>query len=545
MKQAFDYIVIGAGSAGAVVAARLSEDKDVSVLLLEAGGRDNHPLQVMPLAFLKVGQNPNYIWKLETEPEPGLGGRTLDIKRGRTLGGSSSINAQIAIRGNPVDYDLWAQRGLPGWSYADVLPYFRKLETNWRGESQWHGGDGPIRVSPVDHDDMMFDRLKAAAIAAGIPVTEDPNGASQDGLARMESSTGGGERSSTARAYLHPAMQRPNLTILTRAQTLRIIIERGRATGVEVLHEGARKTFHADREIVVSAGAFQSPQILMLSGIGPADHLREVGIAPIHDLPGVGQNLGEHPNMLHVLELNEQRGLTRHLRIDRATAGVAHWFANRGGIYGTNGAAANVFLRTREGLDRPDVQMIIMTVHNAADLWFPGMTAPPTWCFCVRVGALHPQSRGWVKLRSADPFAAPRIRFNMFEVEDDLATMVRGIEASRRMFAQSPLAEMIKGELSPGPDARAPAEIAAAIRANAGHRAHPVGTCRMGVDEGAVVDAQLRVHGIEGLRVADASIMPELPSGNTNLPTIMIGEKAAAMIRGMDASAPDSRAAVA
>ncbi|MFT8245826.1 GMC family oxidoreductase [Roseomonas sp. BN140053] len=531
MRTSFDFIVIGAGSAGAVVASRLSEDPAVSVLLLEAGGPDKHPFQVMPLAFTKVSQSDSVTWTFETEPEPGLGGRSLPIRRGRTLGGSSSVNAQICIRGNPADYDGWAQKGLRGWSYAEVLPYFRKLENSWRGESEFHGVGGPIQVSPVLHEDMLFEPMKQAAIRAGIPFSEDPNGVQQEGISRMEATTGGGERSSTARAYLRPASGRPNLTILTHAPTTRILLDGDRAVAVEYRHRGEPKRAEAAREIVLSAGSYQSPQILMLSGIGPADELREVGVEPLHDLPGVGRNLSEHPNMLNIFGVRDKEGLTKHLRLDRATAAVAQWFATREGAFATNGAAANVFLKTQAGLDRPDVQLICMSVNNSADLWFPGVTAPPTYCFSVRVGALHPDSRGWVKLRSANPDDKPRIRFNMFQVESDLDTMVRGVQFCRRMFGEEPLRGMITGELMPGPAVQTPAEIAASIRANAGHRSHPVGTCRMGLDEMAVVDAELRVRGIRGLRVADASVMPELPSGNTNIPTIMIGEKAADLLR--------------
>ena len=530
--QTFDYIIVGAGSAGAVLANRLTEDRDVSVLLLEAGGPDRHPFQLMPIAFLKVAQDRTYNWAYESEPEPGLNGRRLPIPRGKTLGGTSSINAMICIRGHPRDYDRWREQGLDGWGYADVLPYFRRLESSWRGEGPYHGATGPVGTSLIDYPDMLFDPLVQAAQAAGIPLSDDPNGASQDGISRMEATVSSGKRSSTARAYLYPAMARPNLTIATGALTTRVLIEARRAVGVEYLQHGPRHRAHAAREVILSGGAYNSPQLLMLSGIGPAEHLRTAGVEPIHDLPGVGQNLGEHPNILNIYQARGTEGLTKHLRMDRAAALTARWLLRKDGVFATNGAAANVFLRTQSGLDRPDVQLICMSVSNTADLWFPGMTPPPVYAFSVRVGALHPRARGWVKLRSANPEDSPRIFNNMFGEPEDLDTMVRGLRACREIYGQSPQRDLIAREIYPGAAAQTDAELAAAIRAEAGHRSHPVGTCRMGTDAAAVVDARLCVHGIAGLRVVDASVMPELPGGNTNVPTIMIGEKAADMIRG-------------
>ncbi|MDB5571793.1 MAG: hypothetical protein JWN93_2976 [Hyphomicrobiales bacterium] len=531
MAQSFDYIVIGAGSAGAVVASRLTEDKDVSVLLLEAGGRDNHPFQQMPLAFMKVSQSKPYIWSFESEPEPGLGGRRLPIRRGRSLGGSSAINAMIAIRGNRVDYDLWRQQGLEGWGYEDVLPYFKKLENNWRGEGPYHGAGGPVQVTPVDFPEMLFEPFKQSAMAAGLPFSEDPNGASQDGVSRMESTTGGGKRSSTAAGYLRPAMGRPNLHVETRALTTRIVVEKGRAVAVEYTQGGQAKRAYANSEIVLSGGSFNSPQIMLLSGIGPADELKALGVTPVHDLPGVGRNLQEHPNFLNIYRAKDRVGMTKFLRLDRAAWEVARWFARKDGAFATNGAAANVFLKTVPGLDRPDAQLIAMTLSNSAELWAP-FVSKPAYCFSIRLGALHPASRGWVKLRSSDPGDAPRIQYNMLTDPEDMATMVRGLRMCREIYGQSPIRDLIESEIAPGAGVQSDADLAAAIRREAGHRSHPIGTCRMGLGADAVVDAQLRVHGVAGLRIADASIMPELPSGNTNMPSIMIGEKAADMLRG-------------
>ena len=533
LASSYDYIVIGAGSAGAVVAARLSEDKDARVLLLEAGGKDRHPFQVMPLGFLRVVASSKYNWKFESEPEPQLNNRRLEIPRGKTLGGSSSINALMYIRGNAMDYDLWRQQGCEGWGYRDVLPYFKKLETSWRGESEYHGASGPVRTEPVDFPDMLFDDFRRASEAAGIPYNEDPNGAVQDGFARMEQNTADGRRTSTARAYLHPAMGRPNLTIETGALSSRIIVENHRARGVDYVQNGERKTANADGEIILCGGTYNSPQLLMLSGIGPADHLREMGIPVVHALAGVGQNLSEHPNMLNVQAVKENIGLTRHLRLDRASFGVLQWLTRKGGAFSTNGAATHSFLRTREDLIRPDIQIVHMTVSNRGNLWFPSLTKKPQWCLSARVGGpLNPLSRGWVKLRSDDPQAPPRIQFNMFQERADLDTMIRALKMSREIYAQKPLADYITGELEPGPGVQTEAELEAHIRANAHHRSHPCGTCKMGIDDQAVVDPQLRVHGLEGLRVADASIMPEVIAGNTNTPCMMIGEKAADLVQG-------------
>lgn len=531
--KAFDYIVVGSGSAGSIVAARLSEDQDVSVLLLEAGRRDSHPFMAMPIAFPKVATSRFFTWPFETEPEPGLNNRTLPILRGKTLGGCSSINAMINVRGNRRDYDLWRQQGLEGWGYRDVLPYFRKLETSWRGASAYHGADGPIGNVPVDMPEAWFSHLEQAAINAGLPVCADQNGAGQDGISRMEITTNSGRRASSARAYLHPAMKaRTNLTVLTRAHATRVLLDGKRATGVEFIRGGKRQRVRANREVVLCGGTYNSPQLLMLSGIGPADHLRSVGVNVVHDLKGVGENLLEHPNLLNIYETRGKLGFTQHLRLDRAARAIARWAFLGDGPFTTAGTTANIFLRTRPDLERPDIQIITMAVHQHADLWFPVLTKPPVYAFTARVGVLHTLSRGWVRLRSADPLDRPRILFNMFAHAADMEAMVQALKISRDLFSQSPLRELIARELLPGENFRSDAEIAEAVRQQAEHRHHAVGTCRMGTDDGAVVDARLHVIGIENLRVADASVMPEDPSGNTNVPTMMIAEKASDLVRG-------------
>ena len=491
------------------------------MLLLEAGPPNRHPLQDMPLAFARVANGRIGTYQYLTEPEPGLNHRRLPLPRGRTLGGTSAINAMIAIRGHARDYDGW---GVPGWTFAEVLPWFRKLESHWRGADHWHGGDGPVAISQMRGDDMLFEALAEAAAALGIPHNEDANGAAQDGISRMESTVRAGRRASSARAYLDAARARPNLTIATNAPARRIVIERGRAVAVEY---GQGHCAKAEREIILCAGAYNSPQVLLLSGIGPADELRALGIAPVHDLPGVGRNLADHPNIISEWELAEDAGLTRHLRLDRAARAAWQWAWHGSGPFACTGTSANLFLHSQAGLPQPDIQLMTMPVSGDAGLWL-APRAPAR--ISVRAGYLHPRSRGWVRLRSADPRDPPRILINMFGEDHDLDQMVRALEWSRDLHAQAPLAGMIRHERLPGPAVQSREDMRAHIRAHAGHRSHPVGTCRMGEGADAVVDGQLRVHGIAGLRVADASIMPAITSGNTNLPCLMIGEKAAAMI---------------
>jgi choline dehydrogenase-like flavoprotein len=512
----------------------LSEDPDVSVLLLEAGGRDTHPFMAMPIAFPRFANNRSFVWPFESEPEPGLDRRRLPIWRGKTLGGCSSINAMINVRGSRHDYDGWRRQGLEGWSYREVLPYFRKLETSWRGDGLYHGVGGPVRNVPVAlPPEDFFPHLERAAISAGLSACADHNGPVQDGISRIELTTNSGRRASTSRAYLYPAMKaRRNLSVQTKAHTTRIVFDGKRAVGVKYLRDGKVERVHADREIVLCAGTYNSPQLLMLSGIGPADHLRSVGIDVVHDLKGVGENLQEHPNLLNIYRAKDKRGLTPHLRLDRATLAVLRWALFGNGPFATAGTMANIFIRTRPDLERPDVQIIAMPVHQHAELWFPGLTKPPVYAFTARVGILHALSRGWVRLRSSNPLDLPCIRFNMFTDHADMDAMVNAVKISRNIFNQAPMQELIAEELLPGKRFQTDGELARAIRQQAEHRHHAVGTCRMGTDDLAVVDAQLRVIGIENLRVADASVMPGDPSGNTNVPTMMIGEKAADLIRG-------------
>jgi choline dehydrogenase len=440
----------------------------------------------------------------------------------------------IAIRGHHKDYDMWSAQGLDGWSYAEVLPYFKRLETSWRGPGPWHGGSGPLKISRMEGPDLLWEPMLEAARAAGVAYCEDANGAEQDGISRMETTVWNGRRSSAARAYLYPAMGRRNLTIRTNSLASRIVTDRGRAQAVEYRRHGRLEVARAGREIVLCGGAYNSPQLLMLSGIGDPDELRALGIDCIHELPGVGCNLHDHPNILNEFELRGEEGLTRHIRLDRALMSLARWYVDSSGPFAAAGSTANIFARTLPGLDQPDIQMICLPIGNSAEVWTPGLQRKPPFRLAVRAGHLHPKSRGWVKLRSSDPADPPRIQFNMLAEPDDVAAMVRAVKLSRDIYGQSPLKEMIRTEALPGPGASTDADLIEHIRRHARHRSHPVGTCRMGLDSGAVVDPELRVRGLEGLRIADASVMPQIVSGNTNLPCTMIGEKAADLVLGRE-----------
>jgi choline dehydrogenase len=528
----FDYIIVGAGSAGCVLANRLSEDGSARVLLLEAGGRDSNPLIHMPLAMTKLNPDPRINWQLETEPEPHCYDRRIWVPRGKVLGGTSSINAMIYTRGHPLDYDQWRQSGLTGWGYADVLPYFKRSEGSWRGETEYHGGAGPLTISPQRNPSPLYELFAAAGERAGYKRSSDYNGSEPEGIARPELTIAGGRRNSTARAYLRPAMKRPNLTVATRALAHRVVVKGGRAVAVEYRQDGALRTAHADREIVLSGGTYNSPQLLMLSGIGAADELKSLGIEPVVDLPSVGQNLQEHVNTVLTVDIGKAISFDSQLRADRLTLNVLKW-----ALLGAGGAASLPlqsvsFLRTRPESERPDIELLVSPVAPDAWVWFPGVKKPIGHRFSSRIAVLHPRSRGQVKLRSAHPEDPPRIFWNLLSDPDDLATLKSGLKAVRAIFAQEPMKSLVTGEVRPGPGTETDADIDEYLRRNCGTAQHPAGTCRMGADAASVLDGDLRVRGVAGLRVADCSVMPQVIGGNTNAPTIMIAEKAADLIRG-------------
>jgi len=527
----FDYVVVGGGSAGCVLAARLSEDPSINVALLEAGGSNDSVLNRVPTgAALHIVRRNAYNWAFSTVPQAGLNGRRGYQPRGRGLGGSSTVNAMVYLRGQPADYDEWAAGGAPGWAWRDVLPYFIKSENNERGANEWHGSGGPLNVADLRSPHPFAELFIQAAQQAGLPRNQDFSGPTQEGAGWYQVTQKNGERWSVARAYLDPVRNRPNLQVITGAFATQITFEGKRATGVRYEQGGVARELRARREVLLAAGALQSPQLLIVSGVGPAEHLRSLGVPVVADLP-VGDNLQDHPDIIlnHRVDNTDLLGLsfTGGIKLLRA---IGRWRRERRGVLTSNFAEAGAFVRTTPEQSRPDLQLhfVIGMVdnHNRTYHWGHGMS-----CHSC---PLRPRSRGTLRLASRDARDAPLIDPQFLSAEEDLETLVRGFKLVRRIFAQPAFAPFDGGnparELYYG-DVRTDDEIRAAIRAHADTIYHPVGTCRMGSDERAVVDPQLRVRGIEGLRVIDASIMPTLVSGNTNAPVVMIAERASDLIR--------------
>ncbi len=535
IKSEYDYIIVGAGSAGCVIANRLSANPDCTVLLVEAGGRDSNPLVRLPMLMGKLFNSGIYNWRYNTDPVPTLNNRSLYWPRGKVLGGSSTINGMIYIRGNRHDYDRWAQTGLPGWSYDDVLPAFRRSESHIERDDDFHNTDGELTVCRARGSNVLNDTFIQAGGEAGHPITDDFNGESQEGFGRYDFNIKKGKRWSASSAFLHPVSDRPNLTVTTNTTTLKVNLDGNRATGVDLAVGRRKQTVRAGREVIISAGTVNSPQILMLSGIGPAAELNKNGIAVACDLPGVGQNLQDHVDSVLSWECSKPVTLYKDLRADKLVWSVIQGTLFGQGIMTTFPYESGAFLKSHADLIAPDIQYHFMpALEKTANLYFPNPfkreTVEANHGFTVRVGPVNPTSRGSITLRSSNPTDAPVIQPNYLSSEFDRKTMISAIRMLRDVVKQ-PAFDAYRGqELAPGAAIDSDDDLITWLRETAMTTFHPVGTCKMGIDPDAVVDARLKVHGIEGLRVADASVMPIISSGNTHAPAVMIGEKLAEFI---------------
>ncbi len=534
----FDYIVVGGGSGGCVLAARLSEDPSVSVALIEAGPADKNILIHVPAGLALLAQTQTANWNFSTVPQKGLNGRIGWQPRGKVLGGSSSVNAMIYIRGHHADYDHWASEGNEGWAWDDVLPYFRRAEHNERLHDEWHGNTGPLNVMDLRSPNKYLQAFVDAGREAGYPVNNDFNGAEQEGIGPYQVTHKNGERFSAAKAYLTPNLGRKNLTVFTEAHTTRILFTNKRATGVEFRRAGKTLQIGANHEVLMAAGALQTPQLLMLSGVGPADELAKHGIGVVHDLAGVGRNLHDHVDAVQVVDapqLKETFGVSLG-GIGRVLGAIPQWRKHRSGMLTTNFAEAGGFIKSQASEEIPDLQLHFVVGklidHGRKTVFGHGYSA--------HVCVLRPKSRGSVTLASRDPFAAPRIDPNFFDDADDMARMIRGFRLMRDVLNQPSLARLGGKELARSANATSDADIEQFVRTYGDTIYHPVGTCRMGSGALDVVGADLRIHGLDGIRVVDASMMPRIVGGNTNAPTIMVAEKASDMIKAARLSGADT-----
>ena len=536
-EESVDYVIVGAGSAGCVLADRLTESGRDSVLLLEYGGSDRSLLIQMPAALSYPMNMPRYNWFFHTEPEPNLGGRSLHTPRGKVLGGSSSINGLVYVRGNPLDFERWASEGAKGWAYRDVLPYFKRTERRDGGGDTYRGGEGKVdtRYGPLDNP---LNRVwLEAGQQAGYPYTRDMNGFQQEGVGRMDMTVGGGRRASAANAYLRPAMHRRNLTVRTRSLATRVLFEGRRAVGVAYRRGGGEHVVRARREVILSAGPIQSPKLLKLSGVGPAEELARHGIQLVHDLPGVGENLQDHLEFYFQMActqpvtLYSQTGLLR-----KALVGL-RWLITKQGLGASNQFEAGGFIRSRAGIRYPNIQYHFLPMAVSYD----GSSLAQEHGFQAHVGPMRSQSRGWVRLASPDPVEKPKVFFNYLSRPEDWEEMRACVRLTREIFAQPAFAPYRGRQIQPGAAVQSDAQIDEFVRRHVESAYHPSCSCRMGSpdDRAAVVDPETRVIGVEGLRVVDSSIMPSITTGNLNAPTLMLAEKAADHIRGLAPVPPD------
>jgi 4-pyridoxate dehydrogenase len=538
--KSYDYVIVGAGSAGCTLANRLTEDADATVLVLEAGGWDRDPWIKIPIGWGRILERRLHDWKYFTEPEENANGRRIECARGKVIGGSSSINAMAYVRGNRGDYERWARSGLKGWSYAELLPYFRRQEAWEGGPGEYRGGDGPLTVGTAHYDDPIIDACLAAGAALQLPRTDDYNGARQEGLGRMQQTIRRGRRCSAAEAYLRPALARSNLRVETGAFAHRIVLDRDRAVGIEYERRGETMVARAEREVILSGGVINSPQLLMLSGIGDPDRLAEHAIAVAAPLAGVGRNLQDHLSVLADYMRREPGPFVPTMRLDRTLLALARAYCFGTGPASETPSGWTGFVKTRPELELPDIQFLFRAVATRAQPYLPPFKPAYADGFSLRAVMLHPESRGEVELASADPRVPVRIRQNFLATEGDRRTMRDGLKLVRRLCATPPLSDFAARELAPGPDVQSDEKLDAYVRATAATAHHPLGTCKMGPDGDpmAVVDPELRVRGIKALRVVDASVMPDMVGGNINAPVIMIAEKAADLIRGRPPLAP-------
>ncbi len=536
--EVFDYVIVGAGSAGCVLADRLSADGRNRVLVLEFGGSDRSIFIQMPTALAIPMNMARFNWLYETEPEPHLGGRRLHTPRGKVLGGSSSINGMVYVRGNPLDFDRWEEEGAAGWAYRDVLPYFRRAETRAEGGDQYRGDSGPVRTRYGALTNPLHAAWVKAAQEAGYPATDDINGFQQEGFGRLDMTVGEGRRSSAANAYLRPAMSRPNLLVKTHALATRIVFEGRRATGVAYRQGSAARVATARREVILAGGAINSPQLLKLSGVGPGEELRLHGIAPVHHLPGVGENLQDHLEFYFQVASKQPVTLYSVMNpISQAFIG-ARWLLTHGGLGASNHFETGGFIRSRPGIPYPDIQYHFLPMAVSYD----GSSLAKEHGFQAHVGPMRSKSRGHVRLASPDPADRPLILFNYMSHPDDWTEMRACVRLTREIFAQPAFAPFAGRELLPGKGVVTDAQIDDFIRARVESAYHPCGACKMGREDDpmAVVDRRTRVIGLQGLRVVDSSIMPSITTGNLNAPTLMMAEKAADEILGRPALAPSN-----